>query len=49
VGAGAGSVVGGVGAGRWWPSLEEVFRTVRGFYPGALAESSDAARATLLS
>lgn len=25
--------------GRWWPSLEEILRTVRGFYPNALAES----------
>jgi hypothetical protein len=47
--AAARSELGSLRAGRWWPSLEEVFRTVRGFYPGALAESSDAARATLLS
>lgn len=25
--------------GRWWPSLEEIVGTARGFYPGALAES----------
>ena len=43
------SELGSLRAGRWWPSLEEVFRTVRGFYPGALAESPDAGRATLLS
>jgi hypothetical protein len=41
--------LGSLRAGRWWPSLEEVFRTVRGFYPGALAESPDAGRATLLA
>jgi hypothetical protein len=43
------SELGSLRAGRWWPSLEEVFRTVRGFYPGALAESPDAGRATLLA
>jgi hypothetical protein len=41
--------LGSLRAGRWWPSLEEVFRTVRGFYPGALAESPDAGWATLLA
>jgi hypothetical protein len=35
--------------GRWWPSLEEILRTARGFYPGALAESPDAGHATLLT
>jgi hypothetical protein len=35
--------------GPWWPSLEEIFRTARGFYPGALAESPSAGAATLLS
>jgi hypothetical protein len=35
--------------GRWWPSLEDIFRTARGFYPGALAESPDAGHATLLT
>jgi hypothetical protein len=35
--------------GRWWPSLEDVLGTVRGFYPGVLAESPDAGRATLLA
>jgi hypothetical protein len=43
------SELGSLRAGRWWPSLEEVFRTVRGFYPGALAESPEAGRATLLA
>ena len=47
--AAARSELGSLRAGRWWPSLEEVFRTVRGFYPGALAESPDAGRATLLA
>jgi hypothetical protein len=35
--------------GPWWPSLDELFRTARGFYPGALAESPSAGQATLLS
>jgi hypothetical protein len=43
------SELGALRAGRWWPSLDEVFRTARGFYPGALTESPDAGRATLLS
>lgn len=47
--AAARSELGSLRAGRWWPPLEEVFRTVRGFYPGALAESPDAGRATLLA
>jgi hypothetical protein len=47
--AAARSELGSLRAGRWWPSLEEVLRTVRGFYPGALAESPDAGRATLLA
>jgi hypothetical protein len=33
--------------GPWWPSLEEIVRAARGFYPGALAESP--AAGTLLS
>jgi hypothetical protein len=48
----AGALLGELGAlphGPWWPSLDEVIRTARGFYPGALAESSPARRATLLS
>jgi hypothetical protein len=35
--------------GPWWPPLDEVFATARGFYPGALAESPAAGRASLLS
>src|SRR3984957_14112453 len=35
--------------GPWWPPLDEVLRTARGFYPGALAESPAAGRASLLS
>jgi hypothetical protein len=35
--------------GPWWPSLDEIFRTARGFYPGSLAESPRAGQATLLS
>jgi hypothetical protein len=34
--------------GPWWPSLEDVFRTARGFYPGALTGSPAAAQGTLL-
>jgi len=26
--------------GPWWPSLDEVLRTTRGFYPGTLADST---------
>ncbi len=43
------SELGSLRHGPWWPSLEEVFRTARGFYPGTLAESSSAGGATLLS
>ena len=43
------SELGSLRTGRWWPSLEEIFRTVRGFYPGALAESPDAGHAALLT
>jgi len=43
------SELGSLRVGRWWPSLDEVFRTARGFYPGALTESHDAGQATLLS
>ena len=43
------SELGSLRTGRWWPSLEEIFRTARGFYPGALAESPDAGHATLLT
>ena len=43
------SELGSLRTGRWWPSLEDIFGTVRGFYPGALTESPDAGRATLLA
>jgi hypothetical protein len=43
------SELGSLRHGPWWPSLDEVFRTARGFYPGTLAESSWAGQATLLS
>ncbi len=43
------SELGSLRAGPWWPSLDEVFRTARGFYPGALTGSPDAGRATLLA
>ena len=43
------SELGSLRTGRWWPSLEDIFRTVRGFYPGALAESPDAGHAALLT
>jgi hypothetical protein len=33
------TALGSLRHGRWWPSLDEIFRTARGFYPGALAES----------
>jgi len=33
------TALGSLRHGRWWPSLDEVFRTARGFYPGTLAES----------
>jgi len=48
----AAAVLGELGTlrhGPWWPSLDEVFRTARGFYPGALSESAAAGQATLLS
>jgi hypothetical protein len=34
------TVLGSLRHGRWWPSLDEIFRTARGFYPGTLAESA---------
>jgi hypothetical protein len=43
------SELGSLRPGPWWPSLDEVFRTVRGFYPGTLAESPSAGKASLLS
>ena len=33
------TALGSLRHGRWWPSLEEIVETARGFYPGALAES----------
>jgi hypothetical protein len=43
------SELGSLRHGPWWPPLDEVFRTARGFYPGALAESAAAGRGSLLS
>jgi len=43
------SELGSLRHGPWWPSLDEIFRTARGFYPGSLAESPQAGQATLLS
>jgi hypothetical protein len=43
------SELGSLRHGPWWPSLDEVFRTARGFYPGTLTESASAGRASLLS
>jgi hypothetical protein len=43
------SELGSLRHGPWWPPLDEIFRTARGFYPGTLAESSSARRASLLS
>ncbi len=42
------SELGSLRHGPWWPPLDEVFRTARGFYPGSLAESPAAGRASLL-
>lgn len=33
------SELGSLRHGPWWPTLDEVFATARGFYPGSLAES----------
>jgi len=43
------TVIGSLRHGRWWPSLDEVFRTAREFYPGSLSESPGAGRARLLA
>lgn len=43
------SELGSLRHGPWWPSLEEVVATARGFYPGSLAESAAANQASLLS
>ncbi len=42
------SELGSLRHGPWWPSLEEVVAAARGFYPGTLAESPAAGRASLL-
>jgi hypothetical protein len=42
------SELGSLPHGRWWPSLEEIVATARGFYPGTLAESPAAGSASLL-
>lgn len=42
------SELGSLRHGPWWPSLDEVLRTARGFYPGSLAESQTARQASLL-
>ena len=42
------SELGSLRHGPWWPPLDEVFRTARSFYPGSLAESPTAGRASLL-
>ena len=34
--------------GPWWPPLDEVLRTARGFYPGSLAESTATGQGSLL-
>lgn len=47
--AGVLSALGSLRHGRWWPSLEEIIATARGFYPGALAESPDAGQSRLLT
>ena len=39
------SELGSLRPGPWWPSLDEVFRSARGFYPGALTESPAAGQA----
>ena len=36
------TVLGSLRHGRWWPSLDEILGTARGFYPGAIAESGPA-------
>ncbi|TVZ05724.1 hypothetical protein EAS64_14630 [Trebonia kvetii] len=43
------SELGSLRHGPWWPALDEILRTVRGFYPGALAESPAAGQASLLA
>jgi hypothetical protein len=43
------SELGSLRHGPWWPSLEEIIATARGFYPGTLAESPAAGSARLLA
>ncbi|MGH3214059.1 MAG: hypothetical protein ACRDN1_19125 [Trebonia sp.] len=43
------TVLGSLRHGRWWPSLDDIVRTSREFYPGSLTESPDAGRARLLA
>ena len=40
--AGVLHVLGSLRHGRWWPGLDEVIETARGFFPGSLAEGSTA-------
>jgi hypothetical protein len=47
--AGVLSALGSLRHGRWWPPLDEIIETVRGFYPGALTETPDAGRSRLLA
>jgi hypothetical protein len=42
------SELGSLRHGPWWPPLDEVLRTARGFYPGSLTESPAAGQARLL-
>jgi hypothetical protein len=35
--------------GPWWPALDEIIATARGFYPGALAATPGAEQAAPLS
>ena len=42
------SELGSLRPGPWWPPLDEVLRTARGFYPGSLAESTAAGQGSLL-
>jgi len=42
------SELGSLRHGPWWPALDEILRTVRGFYPGSLAESPAGGQASLL-
>ncbi|HSZ42937.1 MAG TPA: hypothetical protein VK817_23490 [Trebonia sp.] len=35
--------------GRWWPGLDEIIRTAREYYPGALSGSPDAGSSRLLA